>query len=427
MAEELFAKSEEAITFLLNTVGKLAPAKIAEVYALQGRNEKTRWLEQWTTQKANEKVSFALRSNYLISAFESYYTGFSKDLNHSFSGINALALLKIIIALAEKKPEVWKAKFASENDAKYKLDTYLEYFDILKAVIQKGINDQLQQQQGLQKKDAWVAMTRAHVAFLTDANLERLTNLYFEATEIGGPLHKDSERRQLQIFEKLNINPESVTAALDILGNTAQVLEQKTQHVILFTGHMVDEENRSEPRFPKENAEKVKAKIVAKIKEILIQLELQKESKMMVDGILGIAGGACGGDLLFHEACHELGIATKVFLALPKTKFIETSVQRGGNEWIHRFNKLYGNETLFVELTNNAALPNWLAINDFNYDFWTRNNQWILHNAVALTTGVLNFIAVWDGKKGDGPGGTEDMIKAVKNYGASTYIIEPMV
>jgi len=46
----------------------------------------------------------------------------------------------------------------------------------------------------------------------------------------------------------------------------------------------------------------------------------------------GIAGGACGSDILFHEVCESLGIPTQLFLALPKDKFHVESVDRAGRD-----------------------------------------------------------------------------------------------
>jgi hypothetical protein len=53
--------------------------------------------------------------------------------------------------------------------------------------------------------------------------------------------------------------------------------------------------------------------------------------------LLGIAGGANGGDILFLEACDELGIQTKMLLALPENQFIEASVDNEDKSWLRRF------------------------------------------------------------------------------------------
>ena len=51
------------------------------------------------------------------------------------------------------------------------------------------------------------------------------------------------------------------------------VLEKEANEisVILFTGHMIDKDNQSKPRFPKEKEEKIKSKIKKRVVEIIEQ------------------------------------------------------------------------------------------------------------------------------------------------------------
>jgi hypothetical protein len=67
-------------------------------------------------------------------------------------------------------------------------------------------------------------------------------------------------------------------------------------------------------------------------------------------------------------------------------------------------------------------LPKWLSKKE-DYTIWVRNNLWELNS--ALLNGGMNvtLIALWDLKGGDGPGGTEHMIKIAKERGAKTAII----
>ena len=65
--------------------------------------------------------------------------------------------------------------------------------------------------------------------------------------------------------------------------------------------------------------------------ELVVSIELTSGS------ILGIAGGANGGDTLFLEVCGELGIKTEMLLALPENQFIEASVDNDDKSWLRRF------------------------------------------------------------------------------------------
>jgi hypothetical protein len=52
-------------------------------------------------------------------------------------------------------------------------------------------------------------------------------------------------------------------------------------------------------------------------------IEKVVKEEMNEDGgvAFGIAGGACGSDLLFHEVCNALNIPTQLLLALPEAQF----------------------------------------------------------------------------------------------------------
>ncbi len=96
---------------------------------------------------------------------------------------------------------------------------------------------------------------------------------------------------------------------------------------VLFTGHMIDAADREEPRFPP----RAEGAARMAIRESVLQLRDSGGTPMV-----GIAGGASGGDLLFHEVCAELGVATRLRLALPVEEFIATSVAPAGEGWVQQ-------------------------------------------------------------------------------------------
>src|SRR5262249_4819882 len=144
----------------------------------------------------------------------------------------------------------------------------------------------------------------------------------------------DSVRDQIRIFQRLDLRSEFVAEALAVMGpGDGAVATQATRRVLLFTGHMIDSENRSEPRFPRTAAAEAAER--QRIKEAIL-----KEQQLQGSGLVGIAGGACGGDILFHEVCEELNIATRLFLPVAKDTFSANSVQHGGTQWVERFQRL---------------------------------------------------------------------------------------
>jgi hypothetical protein len=53
-----------------------------------------------------------------------------------------------------------------------------------------------------------------------------------------------------------------------------------------------------------------------------------------------------------------------------------------------------------------------------------RNNDWLLDAAQAAAP-RLRALAVWDGARGDGPGGTWDFVQRARTMGAAVAIIDP--
>jgi hypothetical protein len=173
---------------------------------------------------------------------------------------------------------------------------------------------------------------------------------------------------------------------------------------VLFTGHMIDAADRKVPRFPA----RAEAAARAAIRESVLRLRDSGGTPMV-----GVAGGASGGDLLFHEICAELGVATRLRLALPVEEFIATSVAPAGEGWVKRFRMLVkqlGPENVRVMGENDGR--------DYEAteSIWSRANLWMVEDAVALAP-QRTLLALWDGKGGDGPGGTEHLVSVAPSYG----------
>ena len=139
--------------------------------------------------------------------------------------------------------------------------------------------------------------------------------------------------------------------------------------------------------------------------------------------LTGIAGGASGGDLLFHEVCAELGIETQLYLAIPPAQYIVESVEVPGQpEWIDRFRAVESRCRTRI-LSQGKELPRWLRGRQ-DYSIWQRNNLWTLHNALAYGGKNVTLIALWNGKAGDGPGGTKDMVDQARARGAKVIVLD---
>ncbi len=178
------------------------------------------------------------------------------------------------------------------------------------------------------------------------------------------------------------------------------------EHSIVFTGHMLDQPDRVRERFPAAKSNKVRSKI----KDHLTRL--QQASK---DVHTGIAGGACGGDIIFHELCLGLGIPSRMYLALPPEEYKKTSVSFAGKDWEERF------DTLLQKVPYSVLA---LTKEKESDSVWEHANTWMLTEGLKNGGGHMTLLALWDGKGGDGPGGTEHMTKIAREKKAEVLVID---
>lgn len=410
---DYLAQSDLAIKKLLTKYARLDRNKRAETYSLKARNAKTRWINSWKGSDAKDHMVHALQSPYLYEAYKDYERAYSEDLNHFYSGINALGLLTIIITLAEDLEKTWELEFDTKEEADTALKGYREQHHKLTIMVSASVEAEDKRLKREDKSDPWLEITEADLRCLTLQRPERVKILYSKVLKYADGFNFDAAERQLRIYEKLNILPDNVHAALGAFADLQSSFTEKKRHYILFTGHMIDSPGRPEPRFPESLADAAK--------EAIRQAVLEEKNK--IEGaILGIAGGACGGDILFHEVCQELGIESILYLALPRELFITESVQDAGPEWIERFDRLYTKLEKRV-LAKTKALPKWLQ-KKAGYSIWERNNSWMLNSALVNSGLHMTLIALWDGKAGDKPGGTQHMVNQAKARGAKAVIID---
>jgi len=163
---------------------------------------------------------------------------------------------------------------------------------------------------------------------------------------------------------------------------------------------MIDRDDAKESRFPPDQEEKVSQEI----KSRLIKIKSSAAGQL-----LGIAGGANGGDILFHEACLELNIPSELFLALPPDKFKKESVSFAGGDWDQRFDLLTSVLPVFILPQKQTTA---------NITIWERANEWMLEEALKNGSKNLIVLTLWNGKEGNGAGGTQHMAEIAKNTDA---------
>jgi MinD-like ATPase involved in chromosome partitioning or flagellar assembly len=374
----------------------------AEVRALRGSNEKARWRDEWEKAPPEQQRSQALRSVYLSKALKEYEAAFEEDLNHYYSGINALAMCVIQGRLAEIMPEVWAEGFETDQDARSELDALRKKIERLTSGVELSL-----QAARKHKTDIWAEMSQAGLVLLTSKRPARVAISYRQALAGADPFVADAERRQLQLYERLGILTENVKSALEVLPPASVTRELMKRRIILFAGHILDLPGRVPPRFPPEKEE---------IARQAIRDAILAEQKATGKITYGIAGGAPGGDILFHEVCAELGIKTELWLALPPEKYVTIGLQNhvgiGTDKLVERF-RLLQRQLTPRWMADDLELPRWLRAKP-GYDFWQRYTLWMVYNAFRIGAENLTLIALWDG---DEASGTGDFVRRVRERG----------
>ncbi|HUA03435.1 MAG TPA: tetratricopeptide repeat-containing protein [Solirubrobacteraceae bacterium] len=388
----------------------------AEARALLGRNAKDLWVGDWRELASDERRAAALRSPHLEDARTYYDQAFSIDQNHWYPGINALALTAVTAQLARVEPGVWNARFDDDAKAETAVAEIERARDELAAAVSRSLTAEVfRNRQTGEPENIWARFTRAELRLLTSDRPAYVADAYRDAraaAEKTEPFAISSAADQVYLYKALGLFAANVDAALEALRVTpdeAAPLRSRPvrSRVIVFAGHRVDAPGRNEPRFPPASEPLARE---------LIEQAVGEEKRLAGDEpILGFAAGASGGDILFHEVCAELGIPTTLLLPLPDDEFAAASVADGGPRWLERFRTL----TERLEVRHLTRLPDWLAA-DGGYTIWQRGNRWILHTALSLTDADIALIVLWDGKGGDGPGGTENMVRLAKSRGVKT-------
>ena len=403
---ELLTFSDQRIRRALAVASQ--PGDRAEAHSLLGSNAKSRWVDEVRSAPADRAREIALRSEWLTKALDAYLNALRQKLDDHYPAINVLALLKSQLELAGMLPEVWEAHFDDEQAASNELQARKRTADRVAALLELALARDLVVKAPATYNE-WAVSSEAEFILLTQANrTQRVKQGYRKALEEADFFTVEATRRNLELFKYLQLFEPNTSAALEEIATLSPTAEPTPpERLVLFTGHMIDGPNRpkDKPRFPPtERAESVARKLITEA--------LERES---ANGkvSLGIAGGACGSDILFHEACEALGIETRLMLALPPDQFLASSVQHGNADWVERYRKLCRRVPPTV-MQDSKTLPDWLA-DKRDYDIWQRNNLWMMFTALTFHAPNLTLIALYNQDlDADGPGGTRHLLQEAR-------------
>ena len=175
--------------------------------------------------------------------------------------------------------------------------------------------------------------------------------------------------------------------------------------VLLFVGHLTDAPDRPTPRFPESMVD-----IVA---------DNLRSSLARLQPSIGFTSAARGGDLLFIEALRDRGADARVILPLELDVFRAVSVTGGAPDWDTRF------DTALLDLPVTIANNHSSAADGIAFEYGTRILIGHARLCARQLDTPLHVITLWDGKVGDGHGGTAWAIAHLRRRGATVENIYP--
>ena len=359
----------------------------AETWSLLAQIDRDAWIESWRVDDASEntmRANATHKAALVRSAINSYYQGYCHNPGHYDSGINALTLMHLYQDLT-----------GGDNDK--------AAMDILKGAIRLTAEGETHPDK------IYGAKATLGVLEVLVGKPDSVRKAYQEAIAYkpNNWFDIDASRSQLLLLKDLGLRPDPVQAEIEILNQALNCLSQpediwEPKQVFLFSGHMVDAEGRNPPRFPNDKT----AIAGEKIEEALLQMDAGTDD-------LALTQGACGGDLLFTEACQKLGVKVQWLQPFDEPEFIRRSVARGGDNWCDRYNRVKEKLTMPIRWAPQSlgSPPSSLG-NSYPYE---RCNLWLLYTALSYGIEKVQFICLWDGENEVDPGGTAHMYQEVKN------------
>jgi hypothetical protein len=341
--------------------------------------------------RADLRRAAAEEDALLRAAIVPYASGFRLDPRHYYSGINAVTLMHLLMHLTGQDDQA-EERLAMEGGVRW------------------AVRSALSREPG----DYWARVTLGDLEVLvgSQAVVERA---YREAVAAADRdwFALDSSRQQLTLLQDLEFRPEVVEAAIGVftraLGRIAP--PEKTwapRFVFLFSGHMIDAPERREPRFPAAKEASAATAIAAKLDELGAGPD-----------DLALCGGACGGDLLFAEACLRRQMRLAIRIPFDEAKFLAASVSFAGGNWRDRFYQVKANPN-----TRLLIMPQELGPGPKGTEPFSRNNLWQLYTAQGWGPDRVRFICLWNRKGGDGPGGTQHMHDHVLQHSGRVYVLD---
>jgi hypothetical protein len=409
---ELLVSSDHAIDRVL--VSKTAtPKERVEALSIKSRNQKTRWRREFEDDEAPGKRRQKAMNRKLQDAYDAYREAFEYDLNHYYPGVAALQMGKLFLELsAEGEGIAWHRIFPDARRATEYRQNLSEEIDVLRVMVAGSIRAELARRPEDDPERAWANVSKADLLFLFDENEDRVISEYEYALPEEHRFAWEAARGQLKLFATLGFRTElanKVITTIEAGMPMKPVGDGRPLHMVIFAGHRVDVEG-SPPRFPAEKVEDARSLIRGKLEALGGEHRVET-----------LASAAPGADILFHELCGELGIASTLCLPMPMDVY-STQTFTSQHAWKNRFLDLHDRlrkAKRVLELSDRPGLPGWLE--GVEADPWERGNRWVLQMALSAGADKVTLIALWDGKPTGEPGGTAHMVEIAEAAGSVRF------
>src|SRR5262249_6901472 len=148
-----------------------------------------------------------LRSKYLLSCYRNYRRAYLFDLNHFYSGLNALAWITIAVELMQVSPEIWVESFETDEEADVeKKKLIAQRTQLVESVGLSLESNRAQAKDG--GADIWLAISQADYKFLTSRRPQVAAAEYSRALADASLFEADSARGQLEVYKDLDLFPD---------------------------------------------------------------------------------------------------------------------------------------------------------------------------------------------------------------------------
>jgi len=381
------------------------PQQRAEAHALRARNAMTYWRRKLADTEPHMRGTVALQSPRLKESYDEFRRAFEEDLKNYGVGIEALARLTVWTNLIDRLPQAWDDAQESTIEADRHREVLHE--DLKRLIAAVSLSIEIAKRQAAQEPGIDLRVGLAQFALLTSKKVERVRAAYREVVEYASPSDISDMRRFLAGFADTSVLTDHVAAATEVLdGSTVRVSSGTVApaRVLLFRSYGPELLSRE-----------------AQVREwIRSVVEAETTACSGSANLMAIAGGACGGDILFHEICQELRLSSYMHLPFTRDQYIPAFVG-GEPSWIERFRQL---ETAIpVTLMQPFRdMPKWLADRQ-GYTFLERWNSWMLSVARSAAK-LVTLVAICDEMRSDNEG-VADLVRKAKQTGVKPIIATP--